>query len=256
MFSFAHFLEPSEISILFHMWLSIHKKPNRNIYLYFYIVKLKIISNVYCLEISLKFYINHVEIYVNNWKLLLFSFFIFLPLFRISTKLTLLVLFSMLYWKITVQWKNDWDRPLNFQCSSRKSSIHQIVSYHDNKMEDRRFDFNCRHVPSVVGPVSCSLSGIYIFLRIHILWIVKQKVPTILLTKNMQLSVSKTKINPTILIICYFQTISSKFWYLFDFFNASTNFSMEDKINKTNTTLTKNDFYVLYKILEVRIGHF
>nr|XP_022293948.1 hemagglutinin/amebocyte aggregation factor-like isoform X1 [Crassostrea virginica] len=77
----------------------------------------------------------------------------------ISTKLTLLVLFSMLYWKITVQWKNDWDRPLNFQCSSRKSSIHQIVSYHDNKMEDRRFDFNCRHVPSVVGPVSCSLSG-------------------------------------------------------------------------------------------------
>ena len=71
----------------------------------------------------------------------------------------------------------------------------------------------------------------------------------------MQLSVSKTKINPTILIICYFQTISSKFWYLFDFFNASTNFSMEDKINKTNTTLTKNDFYVLYKILEVRIGH-
>lgn len=153
------------------MWLSIHKKPNRNIYLYFYIVKLKIISNVYCLEISLKFYINHVEIYVNNWKLLLFSFFIFLPLFRISTKLNLLVLFSMLYWKITVQWKNDWDKPLNFQCSSRKSSIHQIVSYHDNKMEDRRFDFNCRHVPSVVGPVSCSLSGIYIFLRLHILWI-------------------------------------------------------------------------------------
>ena len=106
--------------------------------------------------------------------IILLYYFIFLPLFRISTKLTLLVLFSMLYWKITVQWKNDWDGPLNFQCSSSKSSIHQIVSYHDNHREDRRFDFNCRHVPNVVGSVSCSLSGIYIFLRLRISWILNR----------------------------------------------------------------------------------
>ena len=75
-----------------------------------------------------------------------------------------LVLFAILILEISAQWKNEWDRPLNFQCPSSKSYIYQIVSTHNNKKEDRRFDFNCRPVHDVAGPVSCSLSGIISYL--------------------------------------------------------------------------------------------
>ncbi|XP_022295541.2 hemagglutinin/amebocyte aggregation factor-like [Crassostrea virginica] len=70
-----------------------------------------------------------------------------------------LALVAILILEISAQWKNNWDRPLNFQCPSSKSYIYQIVSTHNNKKEDRRFDFNCRPVHDVAGPVSCSLSG-------------------------------------------------------------------------------------------------
>uniref|UniRef100_K1QVM8 Hemagglutinin/amebocyte aggregation factor n=1 Tax=Magallana gigas TaxID=29159 RepID=K1QVM8_MAGGI len=56
-------------------------------------------------------------------------------------------------------WKNSWDKPLNFQCSSDKLAIYHIVSEHSNSKEDRRFDFNCRQVPSVSGSISCKWSG-------------------------------------------------------------------------------------------------
>lgn len=61
--------------------------------------------------------------------------------------------------EIEAGWKNNWDQPLNFQCSSERSAIYQVVSTHHNSNEDRRFDFNCRQVLSVSGPVSCSWSG-------------------------------------------------------------------------------------------------
>ena len=73
-----------------------------------------------------------------------------------------LSLFAILILGISAQWKNDWDRPLNFQCPSSKSYIYQIVSTHNNKKEDRRFDFNCRPLHDVAGPVSCSLSGMFL----------------------------------------------------------------------------------------------
>lgn len=71
----------------------------------------------------------------------------------------MMVLVSMMS-EIEAGWKNNWDQPLNLQCSSERAAIYQVVSTHHNYYEDRRFDFNCRQVLSVSGPVSCSWSGI------------------------------------------------------------------------------------------------
>ncbi|XP_048767671.2 hemagglutinin/amebocyte aggregation factor-like [Ostrea edulis] len=57
------------------------------------------------------------------------------------------------------QWKNQWDKPLNFQCPSSLSAITHIVSTHSNGKEDRRFNFDCTRVQGVSGPRSCKLSG-------------------------------------------------------------------------------------------------
>lgn len=70
-----------------------------------------------------------------------------------------LAIFVFMILKIEAAWKNSWDKPLNFQCSSDKLSIYHIVSEHSNSKEDRRFDFNCRQVPSVSGSISCTWSG-------------------------------------------------------------------------------------------------
>ena len=40
-------------------------------------------------------------------------------------------------------WKNDWDQPLNFECGAGQY-IYRMKSYHDNKKEDRRWDFECK----------------------------------------------------------------------------------------------------------------
>ena len=83
--------------------------------------------------------------------------------FRNSTMKTFfLALVAVLILEISAQWKNNWDGPLDFQCPSNKSYIYQIVSIHNNKKEDRLFDFSCLPVHEVSGPVSCSLSGIFL----------------------------------------------------------------------------------------------
>nr|AFJ91810.1 dermatopontin [Ostrea edulis] len=68
------------------------------------------------------------------------------------------VLFTLMYMEASAQWQNDWDRPLNFQCSSN-NAISYITSVHDNRKEDRRFNFHCRPVHTGSGSVSCHLSG-------------------------------------------------------------------------------------------------
>ncbi|XP_056015799.1 hemagglutinin/amebocyte aggregation factor-like isoform X2 [Ostrea edulis] len=70
-----------------------------------------------------------------------------------------LALFTLMCVYVSAQWKNNWDRPLNFQCPSTNSAISHVVSMHNNKKEDRRFNFNCRPVQAVSGPISCKLSG-------------------------------------------------------------------------------------------------
>lgn len=75
-------------------------------------------------------------------------------------KAFIMALFVSMMSEIEAGWKNNWDQPLNFQCSSERSAIYQVVSTHHNYYEDRRFDFNCTQVLSVSGPVSCSWSGI------------------------------------------------------------------------------------------------
>ncbi|XP_074649189.1 uncharacterized protein LOC141904499 [Tubulanus polymorphus] len=56
---------------------------------------------------------------------------------------------------MSVAWKNQWDRPLNFQCPNNQH-IQWFKSRHDNGREDRLFDMNCR--PGYVG-TDCSWTG-------------------------------------------------------------------------------------------------
>lgn len=70
-----------------------------------------------------------------------------------------LELFVFMVLKIETAWKNGWDKPLNFQWSSERSSSYHIVSEHSNSKEDRRFDFDCRQVSSDLGLTSWSWSG-------------------------------------------------------------------------------------------------
>lgn len=81
-----------------------------------------------------------------------------------------LAIFVFMILKIEAAWKNAYDKPLNFQCSSDKSSIYHIVSEHSNSKEDRRFDFACRQVPSVSGSINCKWSGTDFCC--HIIWLV------------------------------------------------------------------------------------
>ena len=52
---------------------------------------------------------------------------------------------------------NDWDRPLVFQCPGNRL-ISGMMSYHDNKKEDRRFRFRCCAVPGR-SPNNCAWTG-------------------------------------------------------------------------------------------------
>lgn len=74
--------------------------------------------------------------------------------------LLLWLFFVSMMSEIEAGWKNRWDHLLNFQCSSERSAIYQVVSTHHGYYEEWRFDFNCRQVLSVSGPVSRSWSGI------------------------------------------------------------------------------------------------
>ena len=47
----------------------------------------------------------------------------------------------------TLAYLNDWDEPLLFTCP-RHQSISRIRSEHDNGPEDRRWDMDCRKLPS------------------------------------------------------------------------------------------------------------
>ncbi|XP_040201655.1 hemagglutinin/amebocyte aggregation factor-like [Rana temporaria] len=53
------------------------------------------------------------------------------------------------------RWVNDYDQPLNFQCADRQS-ISIVISQHDNRHEDRVWDFACQNTFSTA---SCSWTG-------------------------------------------------------------------------------------------------
>lgn len=72
---------------------------------------------------------------------------------------SLVLVFLVITSVVVSGWKNNWDKPLNFECPSSKYSIHRIASVHSNHYEDRLFDFSCRRVSSASGRVSCSWSG-------------------------------------------------------------------------------------------------
>ncbi|CAH2276563.1 Hypothetical predicted protein [Pelobates cultripes] len=58
--------------------------------------------------------------------------------------------------KINERWVNDYDQLLFFSCASNQS-IRSITSIHDNKREDRVWDFFCQNTFS--NPGSCTWSG-------------------------------------------------------------------------------------------------
>ncbi|XP_048765861.2 hemagglutinin/amebocyte aggregation factor-like [Ostrea edulis] len=70
-----------------------------------------------------------------------------------------LALFTLMYMETSAQRQTDWDRPLNFQCSSTANGISYVISVHDKRKKERRFLFVCRPVHAVSGSVSCHLSG-------------------------------------------------------------------------------------------------
>ncbi|KAM3926649.1 hemagglutinin/amebocyte aggregation factor-like [Leptodactylus fuscus] len=54
------------------------------------------------------------------------------------------------------RWANNYDQVLNYQCPSHQS-INLIFSIHDNKREDRIWDFGCQNTFN--NPGSCSWTG-------------------------------------------------------------------------------------------------
>ncbi|KAM3913882.1 hemagglutinin/amebocyte aggregation factor-like [Leptodactylus fuscus] len=54
------------------------------------------------------------------------------------------------------RWANNYDQVLNYQCQSHQS-INLIFSIHDNKREDRIWDFGCQNTFN--NPGSCSWTG-------------------------------------------------------------------------------------------------
>jgi len=46
-------------------------------------------------------------------------------------------------------WRNSWDRDMTFSCPSR-AVLNGIQSYHNNRKEDRRWQFKCCNLPSNV----------------------------------------------------------------------------------------------------------
>ncbi|XP_072001336.1 hemagglutinin/amebocyte aggregation factor-like [Engystomops pustulosus] len=54
------------------------------------------------------------------------------------------------------RWVNNYDKPFTFRCPSHHS-IGTVTSNHDNKHEDRVWDFNCKNTFSKAA--TCSWSG-------------------------------------------------------------------------------------------------
>ncbi|KAG8548660.1 hypothetical protein GDO81_024662 [Engystomops pustulosus] len=54
------------------------------------------------------------------------------------------------------RWVNDYDQVLHFECQSHQS-INLIISIHDNKREDRVWDFSCQNTFNYPG--SCYWTG-------------------------------------------------------------------------------------------------
>lgn len=67
-------------------------------------------------------------------------------------------------------WVNDFDEPLDVQCSSYLFAFSRFQSTHSNKKEDRRFDFMCRQVPAANSSVTCGWSGNVTFLSSVLHW--------------------------------------------------------------------------------------
>ena len=116
---------------------------------------------------SIFFCHSFIDIFVYNNQDIWYISIILIPqslwFFRNFTmKTPFQALVAILLLEMSAQWKNEWDRPLNFQCPSNKFYIYQIVSIHDNKKEDRLFDFSCLPVHEVSEPVFCSVSGIFL----------------------------------------------------------------------------------------------
>ncbi|XP_052708289.1 hemagglutinin/amebocyte aggregation factor-like isoform X1 [Crassostrea angulata] len=76
------------------------------------------------------------------------------------SKMTSLVpLFLVFLISVVVSgWDNDFDEPLDVQCPSYLFAFSRFKSTHNNKKEDRRFDFMCRQVPAANSSVTCGWS--------------------------------------------------------------------------------------------------
>ncbi|XP_062574151.1 hemagglutinin/amebocyte aggregation factor-like isoform X2 [Saccostrea cucullata] len=72
----------------------------------------------------------------------------------------LLAVCLILRFQVAISWKNDWDRPLNFQCPLKTQAIDAVVSYHRNHYEDRRYELHCGDVlKDREVTVNCEWSG-------------------------------------------------------------------------------------------------
>ncbi|XP_062592882.1 hemagglutinin/amebocyte aggregation factor-like [Saccostrea cucullata] len=72
----------------------------------------------------------------------------------------LLGLCLVLYFQMVFTWKNEWDRPLNFQCPLQTQAIDAVVSYHRDDYEDRRYELHCGNViRSSDVAVNCEWTG-------------------------------------------------------------------------------------------------
>merc|ERR1719209_255477 len=72
--------------------------------------------------------------------------------------LTLLTLLTALLGaaRAEIEWANDYDGQLFFECPSGESIFH-LISMHDNKHEDRRWGFECK--PVDIPFDSCAWTG-------------------------------------------------------------------------------------------------
>ncbi|GFR94782.1 hemagglutinin/amebocyte aggregation factor [Elysia marginata] len=73
--------------------------------------------------------------------------------------LALLVVASVL--AQDVEFNNEWDQPLNFECPEGKV-IKSVYSIHDNGREDRRFKLVCGKAPSDAEPKQCEWTSDYV----------------------------------------------------------------------------------------------
>ncbi|GFS20251.1 hemagglutinin/amebocyte aggregation factor [Elysia marginata] len=56
--------------------------------------------------------------------------------------------------KAEIEFDNEWEGELDFECD-RPEMIHGIYSVHSNKVDDRKFRFDCTQAPSGATPGKC-----------------------------------------------------------------------------------------------------